>query len=33
LCFETLASTNSALPDDGVTSPKHVGAILMLFLM
>jgi len=25
----TLASTNNALPDDGVTAPKHVGAILM----
>jgi len=23
----TLASTNYALPDDGVTAPKHVGAI------
>jgi len=28
----TLASTNNALPDDGVTAPKHVGAILMLIL-
>ena len=28
-----LASTNNALPDDGVTAPKHVGAILMLILM
>jgi hypothetical protein len=25
----TLASTNNALPDDGVTAPKHVGAVLM----
>ena len=24
-----LASTDSAPPDDGVTAPKHVGAILM----
>jgi hypothetical protein len=24
-----LASTNSAFPDDGVTAPKHVGAVLM----
>jgi hypothetical protein len=24
----TLASTNNALPQDGVTAPKHVGAIL-----
>jgi len=23
----TLASTNIALPDDGVTAPKHVGAL------
>ena len=22
-----------ALPDDGVTAPKHVGAVLMLLLM
>jgi hypothetical protein len=29
----TLASTNSALPDDGVTAPKHVGAVLMPILM
>jgi len=29
-----LASTNKALPDDGVTvTPKHVGAVLMLILM
>jgi hypothetical protein len=25
----TLASTNIALHDDGVTVPKHVGAVLM----
>jgi len=25
----TLATSNSALPDDGVTAPKHVGAVLM----
>jgi hypothetical protein len=24
-----LASTNNALPDNGVTAPKHVGAVLM----
>jgi hypothetical protein len=29
----TLASTINALPDDGVTAPKHVGAVLMLILM
>jgi hypothetical protein len=29
----TLASTNNALPDDGVTAPKHVGAVLMPILM
>jgi hypothetical protein len=29
----TLASTNNVLPDDGVTTPKHVRAILMLILM
>jgi hypothetical protein len=23
----TLASSNIALPDDGVTAPKHVGAV------
>jgi len=28
----TLASTSNALPDDGVTAPKHVGAGLMLIL-
>jgi hypothetical protein len=25
----TLASTSNALPDDGVTAPKHVGVVLM----
>jgi len=25
----TLASTSNALPDDGVTVSKHVGAVLM----
>jgi hypothetical protein len=25
----TLASMNNALHEDGVTAPKHVGAILM----
>jgi hypothetical protein len=25
----TLASSNTALPDDGVTAPKHVAAVLM----
>jgi hypothetical protein len=29
----TPASSNNALPDDGVTAPKHVGAVLMLILM
>jgi len=29
----TLASTNNALPDNGVTAPKHVGAILMQILI
>ena len=28
-----LASTNKALPDGGVTAPKHVGAVLMSILM
>jgi len=28
----TLASTDNELPEDGVTVPKHVGAILILFL-
>ena len=25
----TLARTNNVPPDDGVTAPKHVGAVLM----
>jgi hypothetical protein len=25
----TLVNMNNALPDDGVTAPKHVGAVLM----
>jgi hypothetical protein len=29
----TLASSNIALPDDGVTAPKHVGAVLMSILI
>jgi len=29
----TLASTSNALPDDGVTAPKYVGADLMSILM
>jgi hypothetical protein len=29
----TFASTRNALPDDGVTAPKHVGAVLMSILM
>jgi hypothetical protein len=29
----TSASTSNALPDDGVTAPKHVGAVLMSILM
>jgi len=29
----TLVSTSNALPDDGVTAPKHVGAVLILILM
>jgi hypothetical protein len=29
----TLASTDNALPVDGVTAPKCVGAVLMLILM
>jgi len=28
----TLGSTNNALPDDGVTAPKHVGAVLISIL-
>ena len=31
--MQTLARSNSALPDDGVTAPKHVGAVLMPILM
>ena len=27
-----IASTNNAPPDDGVTAPKHVGAVLMSIL-
>ena len=27
------ASMSNALPDDGVTAPKHVGAVLMPILM
>jgi len=29
----TLANTRNALSDDGVTAPKHVGAVLMSILM
>jgi hypothetical protein len=29
----TLASTNNALPDEGVTARKHVGTVLMSILM
>ena len=29
----TLASTSNAIPDDGVTAQKHVGAVLMSILM
>ena len=29
----TLASTNNAPPGDGVTAPRHVGAVLMLLSM
>jgi len=29
----TLASTNKALPEDGVTAPKHVRAVLMKILI
>ena len=29
----TLSSTNNALPDDDVTAPKHIGAVLMLILI
>jgi hypothetical protein len=29
----TLPSTNNALPDDGVTAPTRVGAVLMSIVM
>jgi len=29
----TLASTSNALPDDGVTAPKHVEAVLMSIVL
>jgi hypothetical protein len=29
----TLANTNDALRDDGVTAPKYVGAVLMYILI
>jgi hypothetical protein len=29
----SLASSNNALPGDGVIAPKHVGAVLMSVLM
>jgi hypothetical protein len=29
----TSVSTNNALPDDDVTAPKHVGAVLVQILM
>jgi hypothetical protein len=29
----TLARSNNAFPDDAVTAPKHVGAVLMSILM
>jgi hypothetical protein len=29
----TLANTSDALPDDGVTAPKYVGAPLMSILI
>jgi hypothetical protein len=29
----TLARSSNALPDDGVTAQKHVGAVLMSILM
>ena len=29
----TLASKSNALPDDGATTPKHVGAVSMSTLM
>jgi len=33
LASVTLASTNNAIPADGVTAPKHVGAILIQILI
>jgi hypothetical protein len=33
LTAATLASMNNVLPDDGVTAPKHVRAVLLLILM
>jgi len=29
----TLANTCNTLPDDGVTTPEHVGAVLILILL
>jgi hypothetical protein len=29
----TLASSNNVLPDDGVTAPKHVRAVIMSILI
>jgi hypothetical protein len=29
----TLASTSNVLPDDGVTAPERVGAVLISILM
>jgi hypothetical protein len=31
--IRALGSTSNALPDDGVTSTKHVGAVLMSILI
>jgi len=33
LAAVTLASTNNALPDDGVTAPKHVETVLISILI
>jgi len=33
LTIVTLASTSNSFPDDGVTAPKHVGAVLMSILI
>jgi hypothetical protein len=33
LTTETLTSSNSALPDDGDETEKHVGAVLMQILI